>query len=241
MLPIARCIWVPTLPITRCHRVACCLSQAVLLRKIIMSRCHCVATFPIAWCHRRLSFGFSVWQVSHLMEPSFSYVPNVKVSSCAYVPHVKVPSCAFVSHRVCSYYAQSCSSHRVPPVCQARLSHDTRVCKVAHLTVPSCAKFALVKVPACANVSHVKVPSRAKVFQVNVQSCPYVAHHMVRLCPSCPYQSSPSHGVLPMCQERLSHDTRMCKVTHIMMALCAKVAHVKVPTCNNVSHVKVPS
>ena len=47
--------------------------------KFIMSRCHGVAMLPIAWCHRRLSHGFPLCQVYHLMVPSCAYVANCVV------------------------------------------------------------------------------------------------------------------------------------------------------------------
>ena len=102
-------------------------------------------------------------------------------------------------------YAQSCALRGVLPVCPRRLSHDTRVCKVAHLTVSSCAKVARVKLPTCANASHVKVPSLA-----NGASCAYVARCMVSQCAKLPISMCHRVPMLPtVCQERLLHDSPM--------------------------------
>ena len=43
-----------------------------------------------------------------------------------------------------------------------------------------------------------------------------------------------------MCPRRLSHDTRMCKFSHLTVSSCAKVAYVKLLACANAFHVKVP-
>ena len=117
--------------------------------------------------------------------------------------------CVPLSRIVCApCCAQSFPLLGVPPVCQGRLSQDSRACKVDHLTVSSRANIAYVKVLACGNVSHVKVPSCAEVAQVNVPSCPYVALRMV-----------PHVPMLPTAWCLLRH------VAHINMSLCAYVAH----------------
>ena len=103
---------------------------------------HCVVPWEVfAWLHRVPSFP-SEGAIVCLCSPCQSAIvclcspcQDAIVCPCRplRVPHIvpKIVLCIGVSR-----------------VCQGRLSHDTRVCKVAHLKVPSCAKVAHVKVPA---------------------------------------------------------------------------------------------
>ena len=97
------------LPIAMCHGAYVAHRMVPSCGKFIMSRCHHLAPLPIAWCHGRLSHGSPMCQVSHLIEPSCTYVPHLKVPSCAYVPYVMVPSCAFVTYCMCPFLCQMLS------------------------------------------------------------------------------------------------------------------------------------
>ena len=92
------------------------------------------------------------------------------------------------------------------------------------------------------------VPPRAKFpisWSHRVPMFPMSRCHHVPLspiaCAPCCAQSFPSHGVPPVCQGRLSHDTFACKVAHIKDLACVNFSHVKVPSCAEVAQVNAPS
>ena len=197
-------------------------------------------------------------------------IAHPKVPLRAYISHRKVPLCGILPntwcHRVqnllcqgamvwlccqlrgaiggyrmvspCAKFTISwCHCVATLPIawCHRRLSHGSLTYQVSHLMAPSCA--------------HVPMSRCHRVPRFPMSRCHRAPLLPIACAPRCT-QSCPSHGVPPLCQGRLTHDTCVCKVAYLRASSYAKVAHVKllywfpitrVPIMCKVSHLGVPS